>query len=228
MKTSKTFICSLAVATLAASAPFVPASAAEFGGVDVSGSAGAANMYLWRGFDLGNGDAAVFGDITVSAAGFYGSVWTSSGDAVAGQEYDLILGYGGEISGFSYDLSVISYVYPTSDLAGIETDIGDYVEAALSLGYGPVSFTYYDNIESEPNTYAPGEDYAYFTAGLTLGAFGITVGRHDFETGDDPTHLDLSYAYSDNLSFTLSKMVANEANFEHDAHFMVSYSVPLE
>lgn len=225
MKLSK-LTSSLAAAALAASAAFAPVNAAEFGGVDVSASAGVANMYLWRGFDLGYGDAAVSGDITVSAAGFYGTVWGSSGDATAGTEYDLILGYGGAVGDFSYDVAVISYVYPT-DVS--ETDIGDFMEAILTVGYGPVSFSYYDNIEAKDDTYGDGlQDYSYFTAGATFGAFGLLIGRHDFETGDDPTHLDLSYAYNDRLSFTVSKMVADEDEVESDAHFVVSYTLPLE
>jgi uncharacterized protein (TIGR02001 family) len=48
--------------------------------VEVSASATVASMYLWRGKDLGNGAAAVSGDLTVSASGAYAGVWTSSGD----------------------------------------------------------------------------------------------------------------------------------------------------
>ena len=49
--------------------------------VEVSASAGVASAYLWRGVNLGNGAAAVFGDITASMGGAYATVWGSSGDS---------------------------------------------------------------------------------------------------------------------------------------------------
>ena len=205
--------------------------AADFDGLDVSASAGAANMYLWRGYDVGEGDPAVFGDITVSYAGFYGSVWTSSGDSFAGQEYDLILGYGAEFGDFVFDIAAVSYVYPRHSDPAIPnqgTDIGDWVEAVLTVGYGPISFSWFDTIEAKEGSYASGEDYSYFTASANFNSFGILIGRHDMEEGDDPVHLDLSYAYNDRLSFTVSKFIADEDDIEHDANFVVSYSFPLE
>lgn len=231
---SKILSASLAATALAASSFLASANAEEFGGVDVSASVGVANMYLWRGYDVGNGDAAVFGDITLSAGGFYGTVWTSSGDATAGQEYDLIVGYGHEFGDFSVDLAAISYVYPRFPIEpdpSIPTqgnDIGEWVEAALTLGWGPVSVSYFDTIEAKEGSYALGEDYNYMTASAAFGAFGILIGRHDMETGDDPVHLNLSYAYNDNLSFMVSKFVIDEEEIEHDANFIVSYSIPLE
>ncbi|MEX1033938.1 MAG: TorF family putative porin [Cellvibrionaceae bacterium] len=230
MKLSKTLTCSMAAAAFAASATLAPVANAE---VEVGASVGISNMYLWRGYDLGFGSAVVSGDIGVSVAGFHGTVWGSSGDDFAGTEYDLIVGYGGSVGDFSYDLSVVSYVYPEGELAGIDTDLGDFVEAILTLGFGPVSMSYYDNIESKPGTYALGEDYSYFTISADIGDFSVLVGRHDPDGLDDnPTHLDLTYHYNDNLSFTVSKLVADEDTAfntsDKDAHFVVSYSLPIE
>jgi uncharacterized protein (TIGR02001 family) len=231
MKRSNTLTASLVATALSVSGFVSSANSAEFGGVDVSASVGVANMYLWRGFDVGNGDAAVFGDVTVSAAGFYGSVWTSSGDATAGQEYDLILGYGREFGDFFVDLAAVSYVFPrysSPDLPGQGNDIGEWVEAVLTMGYGPVSFSYFETVEAKDTSYALGEDYSYFTASAAFGAFGLLIGRHDMETGDDPVHVNLSYAYNDNLTFMVSKFVIDEEAIEHDANFIVSYSIPLQ
>lgn len=232
MKLSKSLTTSLAAAAVTASAAVSSVNAAEIGGVDVSASAGVANMYLYRGFDVGNGDAAVFGDITASAGGFYGGVWASSGDAFAGQEYDLFVGYGAEFGDFYFDLAAVSYIYPNSPDPGMDdTDFGDWIEAILTVGYGPVSFAYYETVEAEENTYAFSEDYNYITLGFEMGSFGATLGRHDYAEGDD-THLDLSYAYNDRLSFTVSKMIdasdETEAADLDDALFVVSYTLPLE
>jgi len=93
--------------------------------VEVSASATVASMYLWRGQDLGNGAAAVSGDLTASIAGAYAGVWTSSGDNKFGNEYDLYVGYGGEVENFSYDVSLWSYVYPGSDAVNGEGNTFD-------------------------------------------------------------------------------------------------------
>ncbi|MAX87012.1 MULTISPECIES: TorF family putative porin [Thalassolituus] len=217
--------------------------------VDVSASAAVASMYLWRGQDLGNGDAAVSGDITLSSGGAYAGMWTSSGDSAAGNEYDLYVGYGGEMEGFSYDVSVVTYVYPSAgnfsyvdttdedgngiaDVLESEQDTSgntfDLSELIVSLGYEGASFSYYYPVSSNPN------DYSYLTLGYGMGAFsamaGITMVEDDAGEDAGYTHLDLSYAYNDNLSFTASKVVAEdeEDSYDDDLKFVVSYSLPID
>ena len=232
MKLSKTLIASSVAAVMAAG---VMASAqAE---VEVGASVGVASTYLWRGYDLGSGTPAVSGDLNVSAAGAYAGIWGSSGDTGAGTEYDLYAGYGGAFGDFSYDLSVWNYNYPSGD--GYldddeteeleETNFGDLTDVVLSLGYGPVSVTYYDNV-------AGASGYSYATLGLEFGAFGFLVGQH-FEDKDELTHVNLSYAYNDNLSFTVSAPVgSNDGDLDADGElisvdedplFVVSYTLPL-
>lgn len=211
----------------------VPAVQAE---VEVSASAAVANMYLWRGQDLGNGAAAVSGDLTVSSGGAYGGVWVSSGDSELGTEYDLYLGYGGEAGDFSYDVSLWTYVYPSvnnfsdeddADTSGNTFDASDLI---VSLGYAGASFTYYYPVSSNP------DDYSYLTLGYGMGDYSATVGVADSDDDSDKyTHLDLSYAYNDNISFTVSKVVAQEADIydgeagkDEDLKFVVSYSLPIE
>ena len=188
--------------------------------IEVDASVAVSNMYLWRGLDLGNGDAAVSGDINVSAAGAYAGVWTSSGDAAAGQEYDLYLGYGGEVSDFSYDVSLWNYYYPNG--GGILDDVGGLSEIILSGGYGPVSVSYYDNI-------AGGSGYNYVTLGLSFGQFSATYGAHSNPTPNtDFSHLDLSFAYNDNLSFTVSQVVEQDVETGPNTNVAVTYSIPLD
>src|SRR5690606_30558758 len=107
MKFSKKMLAgSVAVSAMALSA-VAPVANAE-----VSASVGVANMYLWRGFNLGDdgssgslGNPAVWGDINFSASGFTAGIWTSSGDTFAGTEYDLYAGYSGEVNDFSYGVT---------------------------------------------------------------------------------------------------------------------------
>ncbi|WP_300426693.1 TorF family putative porin [uncultured Thalassolituus sp.] len=215
--------------------------------VEVSASASVASMYLWRGMDLGNGSPAVSGDITVSTGGAYATMWTSSGDSAAGNEYDLALGYGGELEGFSYDVSIWTYVYPSAGNFAYydptdedDNDIPDILESdtsgntfslsemIVSLGYEGASFSYYYPVSSNPN------DYSYMTLGYGAGAFsgmvGITMVEDDDGEDAGYTHLDLSYAFNDSLSFTASKVVAEdeEDSYDDDLKFVVSYSLPIE
>jgi len=203
--------------------------AANAEGVDVSGSVGVANMYLWRGYDLGSGDAAVSGDLSVSFAGAYAGVWGSSGDSANGTEYDLYVGYGAEFGGVSVDLSVWNYMYPSAEEPTILDDFGGASEAILSIGFMGLSVTAYDNI-------AGGSGYEYYTVAYSYDAFTVLVGKHDNVGGydedemayvpvEDVTHVDFSYAYNDNLTFTLSQQVDNED--DDDLKFVVSYSLPI-
>lgn len=230
-----------AVAALVAGAAAVSVAPAVAGEMEVNASAAVANMYLWRGLDLGDGSAAVSGDLVVSKAGAYAGIWVSSGDDALGNEYDYFVGYGGEAGDFSYDLSLWNYNYSDNGLAGAGFDMsddttGELSEVILTLGYGGVSFSYYDNI-------AGGSGYTYMTLSGGIGKFSATVGHHDFDlpggsTGnDDMTHLDISYAFNDNLSFTASKIVAQDCDkddvgcggtFDEDVKFVVAYSLPIE
>ena len=192
--------------------------------VDVSASAAVASMYLWRGQDLGNGDAAVSGDITLSSGGAYAGMWTSSGDSAAGNEYDLYVGYGGEVEDFSYDLSVWTYVYPGDDAANGEGNTFDLSEVIASVGYMGASFSYYYPVSSNP------DDYSYLTLGYGVDAFSATVGMAMDDVDGGYTHLDLSYAYNDSLAFTASKIIDEETedSMDDDLKFVVSYSLPID
>ena len=97
MKTLKTAIVAATLSTAAIGV--APVAMAE-----VSASATLSTSYLWRGYDLGQGDAALSADVVYSEGGFYGGLWLSSGDAAAGTEYDLFLGYGGSVGDVTYNV----------------------------------------------------------------------------------------------------------------------------
>ena len=240
MMSKKTKMLRLSALSLAVAGAMSVSHTANAEGVDVSGSVGVANMYLWRGFDLGTGDAAVSGDLRASAGGFYGGVWGSSGDSAWGTEYDLYVGYGAEFGGVTVDLSVWNYTYPsypetecTSSVDGteivetcekvdvIQDDFGGLSDAVLSIGFAGLTASVYDNI-------AGGSGYEYYTLAYSFDAFSVLVGKHDNVTGadeDQMVHVNLSYAYNDNLSFTFSQQVDQET--DDDLKFVVSYSLPI-
>lgn len=189
-------------------APLVNAQA------DVNASVSVANMYYWRGFDLGNGDPAVSADLNVSAGGAYAGVWASSGDATNGTEYDLYLGYGQEFGDLSLGINYTSYVYPS---APAPVDPFDAGEVILTAGYGPVSVAYYHGVEDF-------DELWYSTVAAEFGAFSIKYGLHD----SDYAHIDLGYAYNDNLSFILGVPVDDADTGNDEPNFVVSYTLPIE
>lgn len=209
MKTIKTLLATAVMASTIAA----PAAMAE---VEVAASAAVASTYLWRGYDLGSGTPAVSGDLAVSSGGAYGGVWVSSGDTATGTEYDLFAGYGMEFGDVTVDLSVWNYVYPTGEA---ELDFGDLTEVILSVGMGPISVAYYDNV-------AGSTGYEYYTVSGDMGKFSATLGMHDNVEGEDPVHLTVGYAYNDNITLTASQFVADEPA-DDDLQFVISYSLPL-
>ncbi|HEX7027571.1 MAG TPA: TorF family putative porin [Gammaproteobacteria bacterium] len=216
-----------AASALAVSA-FVPAAYAE-----VSASAGASNMYYWRGLDLGAGDAAVWGDLKASnEAGLYGGVWMSSGDILQGTEYDLYFGYGTEIGGFGFDISYWSYNYPSLEVAP-----GDFAEVVLGVSYGPFAFNYYDNIAISEDHFGPGadygsEDYSYYTLAFSQDAWTFKYGEHEDAEGLDLngySHFDITYAYNDNVSFTLGNPIdEGDGGLNEEPKFIVNFTFPIK
>ncbi|MGE0115439.1 MAG: TorF family putative porin [Steroidobacteraceae bacterium] len=220
---------------------------------EISGSAAIASSYHWRGFDLGSGTPAVSGELKYSAGGFYVAGWVSSGDTTAGTEYDLYAGYGGEVGDFNYDISYITYVYPTGDFKNVE-EPGDFAEVIGKVGYGPVKvFLNYNVAGASKSDYIngvsryafPRGDYMYYGISATFGQFSAVLAKHDEKVWNgvndfvsatkaapgvtgDATHLDLTYAYNDNLSFTVSGILDSKlGDAEPKPKLVVAYSVPF-
>ncbi|MDK2778127.1 MAG: TorF family putative porin [Pseudomonadota bacterium] len=201
---------------------------AQAADVEISASAGVSNMYLWRGTDLGQGSAMVDGSLDVAMGGLYGGVWIGSGDSGAGQEYDLYVGYAGEAGDFSYDISAVTYTYPGESLedGDREGNTFELSEYTIGLGYQFVSFSYTGPLAGDGN-----DDYSYITLGAGYDAYSLTIGFADDEGSEaDYTHVDVGYAFNDNLSFTLSKIVDMDEDDSYDDDLKVAfyYSLPIE
>jgi hypothetical protein len=198
--------------------------------VEVSASAAVSNIYLWRGLDLGKvegsdngGVPAVSGDLSVSTSGAYAGVWASSGDINGGTEYDLYAGYGMESGDFSADLSVWTYVYPSND--DNSDTMFDSTEAVLALGFQDASFALYEKLTGNK------DGDRYITLGYGMGAVSATLGlQMSDEDANEYTHVDVSYAYNDNLSFTYSQIVDEgvEDSFNTNGLVVATYSMPIE
>lgn len=213
----KTVLAASVAATMAAGLAAPSIAVAE-----VSGTVGVSNMYFWRGQDISNGGAQVFGSLDYAhSTGLYAGIWGSSETDTT--EYDLYAGYAGSVGDFGYDIAYVDYNYPN------DTD-SDLQEVILSLGYAGFSAAGYFGV----GDYGRGDDAEdnednYFTLGYSYDKYGITVGTWDFDAEDaNYTHVDLSYALTDELGFTVSKIVDSEddnMDDNDDALFVVTYAL---
>ncbi len=207
MQTVRKPLTTLLTAGLIGSAAMAASPAMAFD-PSVSASFGASNIYLWRGVDLGTGDAHIYGSLDFdSGMGAYAGVWGASGDSGAGQEYDLYAGYATDITDdISVDAAIINYIYPKQDKSVPQDGFGDFSEAYLGLSAYGLGIDYFKNVT--------GSEYQYVKASYGYGPFGVGVGQHiegaGSPFGDDMTHLDLSFQFNDELSFTTSTIVDSE------------------
>ena len=181
--------------------------------VALDASASVATSYLWRGLDLGNGDAALAVDLSDSMGAVSYGLWVSSGDGQDGldangdlvegsTEYDIYASYGGSVGEVGYSIGYASYNYPST---GVGFD--DAAEYIYGLSYGPASVTIFDGKDS---------DYEYTVVGYEAGAFSFAYG--DDETS---THFDVSYAVNDSLTLTVSEPE------DADTIVVASYALPF-
>ncbi|MGB1382369.1 MAG: hypothetical protein ACPH7H_00590 [Porticoccaceae bacterium] len=206
MKTfNKTLIAAATITTFGLAA--APAA------VSLEASASLATSYLWRGLELGNGDAALAVDLSGSTGAVSYGLWVSSGDSTTSTdetdvegstEYDIYVSYGGSVGEVGYSIGYASYNYPS-----IGVGFDDAAEYIYGLSYGPASITRFDE---------KGGDGEYTVVGYEAGAFSFAYGDHD---ADDRQHFDVSYAVNDSLSVTVSKMD------DADATVVATYSLPF-
>ena len=114
----------------------------------VEANVGFTSDYLWRGMTQNDEDSSFSGGIDVSYdGGFYAGTWV--GDVKydgASYELDVYAGYAGESGSLSYDVGYIQYMYPN------KTTDGDFGEMYVTLGTGPVSVSYYYEVDNDDST----------------------------------------------------------------------------
>lgn len=204
---------------------------------EVAASVSASNMYYWRGYDLGGG-AALVADVNVKESGAYAGLWASSGDAALGTEWDFYAGYGFSAGPVSVDFNYTTYMYPSiAEDDGGPLGFDDLSDAAVTLGFAASDDLSFSLMHRVGLGDILGDDnYTYTTLSATYSKFTALVGAHADDSGayDGVTHLDLKYAFTDKLSFTLGKIIdlgegedtPEEANDE--LKFVVTLALPIE
>jgi uncharacterized protein (TIGR02001 family) len=214
----------LSQAIVIASAMTAGMAMVQSANAEVSASASIASEYLWRGQNLSgsSGTPAFSGSLDYAHdSGLYAGIWMSSGDSAAGTETDMYVGFSNEVAGFGYDVGYVTYLY--SETANDEFD--DAAEFYLGLSYDIAGVTFYKSSDSDV-------DGLYTVLSLDFDPVGVAIGNtSDVDNGY--THVDLSYAYNDKVSFTYSKIVDQDIDFkdgglDKSGRFVVSYSLPIE
>lgn len=224
MKSLRTVRYSLLAAAVAGGAMFSSAAVAG-----VSATAGVANLYLWRGQNLGGGTPVVMGSLDYSHdSGLFAGIWGSSGDTASGNETDLYAGYAYSSDAFSIKGTFYDYFYSRAGGA-----VGDLQEAVLTVS---ASGFFADAIIGVGDF----EENNYYDIGYTYDKFTVKYGMTDLDgldavgapTEEDYSHIDLTYAYNSRLAFTISSIAdsddASAVIDIKDPLFVVAYTLPLE
>jgi uncharacterized protein (TIGR02001 family) len=221
-KTIKTLALSvLAASTLASGAAF-----AEF-----TGNVGVTSNYIWRGITQSGDDSAISGGLDYAHdSGFYVGTWTSSIGGGNQYEVDLYAGFGGEVSGFSYDVGAINYMYPVDEDAEL-----DFAEVYGSVGYGPVTASVAYTVSKEDDAADENDLYISLAGNFNLKddlALGLLIGNYDFEDSDaeDITHYQVSLTKSladvGDFTFAVDKAsdYQDDTTTEEDVRVSVAFS----
>ncbi|MBI3286141.1 MAG: hypothetical protein HYZ65_15010 [Burkholderiales bacterium] len=171
---------------------------------ELSFNVGVASEYRYRGISQSRLDPALQGgaDYTHTPSGFYAGTWLSSikwtkdaggsGDV----EWDLYAGKKGEIvKDVSYDVGVLSYVYPSNGLdklAGWAN--ANTTEIYGQLGYGPV-YAKYSHSVTNLFGFVDSKNSGYLDLGANIEvAPGYTLGLH---VGRQTVKNNSAYTYND-------------------------------
>ena len=180
MQIKKTQIAVFAGLALAGGAAFAQTKAPE-PDYTFAFNVGAVTDYRYRGISQSRLDPAIQGGIDFThKSGFYLGTWASSikwikdSGGGANAEVDFYGGYKSTYKDFGYDVGVLTYVYPSNDLA----TSADTTEIYGALTYGPATLKYSHAVTNlfgfsdSKNSY-----YLDLSAGFDLGG-GLMLTPH--------------------------------------------------
>jgi uncharacterized protein (TIGR02001 family) len=142
---------------------------------------GAVTDYRYRGISQTRLKPALQGGIDYSAGGFYVGTWASTIkwiddlNADSKVEIDVYGGYKGELTkDLTYDIGVLTYVYPSNDL----DPSANTTEIYGALTYGPATLKYSHAVtDTFANPDSKNSYYLDLSAGFDVGG-GLTLTPH--------------------------------------------------
>lgn len=183
------------------------------------------SMYLFRGVDLSQNKPAVSSTVAYDFGnGFSAGTWASSEGVSGSYEIDLYASYEGTAGEFGYSLGFVEYLYPQDPASLTKSDLSEYI---LGGSYKDFSFTAYINTKQSDN-----DDYKYYSLDYSMDKIGLHYGMTSVGTSADKySDINVSYALTDDLSWTVSKAMGNAVDADptmKDPLVMISYGVPLK
>lgn len=166
---------------------------------EVSFNAAFTTDYRYRGISQTRRQAALQGgvDYTNNPSGFYAGAWLSTikwikdAGGKGNVEVDLYAGKRGEIvKDVSYDVGVLSYVYPSNDLL----ISADTTEIYGQVGYGP-AYVKYSHSVTNLFGFVDSKNSGYLDIGANIDvASGLVLNLH---AGHQQVKNNNSYSYTD-------------------------------
>jgi uncharacterized protein (TIGR02001 family) len=177
---------------LAEEAAAAPAAAAEPASPHtVTYNIGLFSQYVWRGMTQTDEEAALQGGIDYAhSSGFYAGAWASNVNWTTDDrapymksnslELDLYGGYANTFgdSGIGYNVGVLQYLYPGSDLDGAPDTNATEVYGGLSYKWLNTKLSYVVSDEAWGFDDAEGTIYWEANADVPIGETGLTVNLH--------------------------------------------------
>lgn len=142
--------------------------------------------YVFRGISQTGGDPAVQGGLDYThASGIYLGTWASNVGWIedyqvyesGNMEIDLYGGYRGALGPVSYDLGIITYIYPGEADGATDADTTE-IYAAASWKWFTLKYSVSVSDETFGFADSDGSDYLDFSASVPLGETGLTFGAH--------------------------------------------------
>ncbi|HEY6772551.1 MAG TPA: TorF family putative porin [Oxalicibacterium sp.] len=184
--------------------------------------------YRFRGISQTHGDPAISGgvDYTHNPTGLYAGVWASSikwvddGGGDSDIEYDLYGGIRGEIvKDVSYDVGVLRYFYPGSNL-GVNPDT---TEVYGAVGYGPVSLKYshavtnaFGTDDSEDSNYIEANGNFEIVDGYML---NVHAGHQKIKGSSKLSYTDWKVGVTKDFSLVTVSLAVVGTDADDDAYF---------
>jgi len=193
----------------------------------IEGNVGLTTDYIWRGMTQSDGESSFSGGIDITTdSGFYAGTWVGdvrdTAGAGASYELDVYAGYAGEAGSIAYDVGYIQYMYPDVDA---DQDFG---EVYVGLGTGPVSITYYYEVDNDNGAVDSGDNEYLsvdFSTDLT-DDWGLSLhyGEYEREGSDDQVDMSVTLSKGD-FSFSVVETDDIAGPDNDDTRAVVSYGM---
>jgi uncharacterized protein (TIGR02001 family) len=164
----------------------------------VSFNAGVVSDYRYRGISQSRLQPAVQGGFDLTAGAWYAGAWASTikwvkdGGGESSLELDVYGGYKGEVKGaFTYDLGVLTYIYPSNKLA----TSANTTELYAAVTVGPVTAKY---SHSPTNLFGIADSkssgYVDLSATFDVAGFAVTphIGYQGVKNNNASAYMDYS------------------------------------